>query len=227
MSYTNLPDLMGAKSFLMDKSMRDSIKQVATEMLIRHGYLGLRFQQISDSLGITRGNIHYHFGSKANLADEVIIDYTNATIESIKNIWYNRLISLDEKINRTMLFNKHRYLKFNPTEKTAHAWSLIARMRLERDVLPDTSQRALKDFYRELEESIMKGVQLSVENGELSPDAPIHDIAIHLVVLCSGSDPITQDAGTFERLVELYSGFSKIIRYAYGTQANTKRVLKV
>ena len=54
--------------------MRERIKQVAAELLIKHGYRGLSFRQISDLLNTTRANLHYHFGSKDGLVEEVLED---------------------------------------------------------------------------------------------------------------------------------------------------------
>lgn len=210
--------------------MRDKIKEVATEMLTRHGCRGLRFQQIADALNITRGNVHYHFGNKRSLTDEVVADYAKDLLFRLGKIWSDPHLTLGEKIRGTMQSNRERYLKFNPTGKTANAWSLIARMRLERDVLSDVSRKLLNDFNAQLERLITEGVRMSVANGELRADAPVDQIAFQIVTLCSSSDPITQDAGTFERLVQLYQGFFDIIEHAYGIRKDAaprakKRVL--
>ena len=145
--------------------MRSRIKEVATEMLIRHGYLGLRFQQIADALEITRGNVHYHFGNKRSIADEVIADYIAETLSVFQKIWLDPDISLGEKINGTMLSNRRRYLRFNPTGKTVHAWSLIARMRLERDILSAPAKKTLNNFVAQLDELMTGGVRLAIRTG--------------------------------------------------------------
>jgi TetR/AcrR family transcriptional repressor of nem operon len=203
--------------------MRDQIKEVATEMLIRHGYLGLRFQQIAEALEITRGNVHYHFGTKEALTDECVVDYTTTTIGIFRNIWLNQDIRLEDKINQTMLSNYRRYLKFNPTETTVHPWSLIARMRSERNLLSKKSLGALNEFSAQLENLITEGVRCSVKNGELREDSPVNQIALQIVLLCNSADPIIQDAGTFDRLAQLYRGFLNIIEHAYGIRQKPVR----
>ncbi len=205
-----------------EPEMRERIKQIATEMLTRHGYRGLRFQQISDQLNITRATVHYYFGNKRSITEEVVADYAENLITLLSEIWSDRDLTLGEKINQTMLSNRKRYLKFNPTAKTANAWSLIARMRLERDVLSDKSKASLDDFSARLEAVITEGVRMSVARGELRADVPIHQLAIQLFTLCSSSDPITQDSGSFERLAQLYSGFFDIIEHAYGMRDRPK-----
>lgn len=214
----------GGRNVSSKNDMRNRIKDVATEMLIRHGYLGLRFQQIADVLNITRGNIHYHFGNKRSITDEVIADYITETLDEFQKIWLDPDLSLGDKINGTMMFNRRRYLRFNPGGKTVHAWSLVARMRLERDILSTTARKKLDDFVVRLEQLMTSGVRMAVENGELRADAPVEQIAYQIVTICNSSDPITRDAGSFDRLVQLYTGFLNIIEHGYGMRgARSKR----
>jgi TetR/AcrR family transcriptional regulator, transcriptional repressor for nem operon len=199
-------------------AMRDQIKSVAVEMLTRYGYRGFRFHQVSGRLNITRASVHYHFGNKSKIAEQVIQQYCDELIASLTAIWATDL-NLFEKINNTMLLNRRRYLKFNPSGRTANPWSLIARMRLERDTLSVKSNEVLSDFIVQLEALITEGVRASVRHGELRAEAPVEKIAFHIVSLCSSSDPITQDAGTFERLEQLYRSFYEIIEHAYGVHS--------
>ncbi|MGK8890307.1 TetR/AcrR family transcriptional regulator [Burkholderia gladioli] len=55
--------------------MREKIKQVATELLISRGFNGTSYGDIATRLGVTTTNIHYHFGNKQALVDEVVADY--------------------------------------------------------------------------------------------------------------------------------------------------------
>lgn len=201
--------------------MRDQIKSLAVEMLTRYGYRGFRFHQVSERLNITRASVHYHFGNKSAIAEQVIEQYCKELIADLTAIWATDL-NLFEKINNTMLLNRRRYLKFNPTGRTAHPWSLIARMRLERDTLSARSNEVLSNFIVQLETLITEGVRASVRQGELRADAPVQQIAFHIVSLCSSSDPITQDAGAFERLEQLYRSFYEIIEHAYGVHSDTR-----
>ena len=48
-------------------SMKDDIKRVAAELLIKDGYQGFRFRDVAETLGVTRANVHHHFGTKLKL----------------------------------------------------------------------------------------------------------------------------------------------------------------
>lgn len=196
--------------------MRERIKEAAIELLIKNGYQGLRFRDIAERLQITRANIHYHFGSKQQLADEVIIEYVQEAQKSYKKIWLSKTFSLEEKIVRMKDETKKRYLKYNPQGSAGSPWSLLARMRLERDLLGDKAREAVERYGENLESFIVEGLTMAVDKKELTEDAPINDLALQLVAITNSAGPITQDTGSFERLEELYLAFGRIVRHAYG-----------
>lgn len=197
--------------------MRDEIKKASTAMLIRHGYRGFRFQRVADELGITRGNMHYHFGNKEALAEEVIVDYASATLKMFESVWLANDTSLQIKIRQTKELNYRRYLNFNPGGDTGYPWSLIARMRAESEVLSKRSRGALSHFSVGLERCISRGIEIAIENCELRADAPVSDIVLLLVSIANSAGPITQDAGNFERLEQLYLTVGRLVQHAYGS----------
>lgn len=185
-------------------------------MLITNGYRGLRFGEIADELGATRANIHYHFGTKENLVEEVIEEYLVGTLDEMGAIWKAQDVSFRDKAVRTMEFNRRRYLNFNTEDGGARPWSLISRMRLEADLLTDRGRAALKRFSRAIDEWITDAVLLAQRRGEISPEAPAKDIAVQLIAIVDSAGSITQDAGSFERLEHLYMAYLRIIDHAYG-----------
>jgi TetR/AcrR family transcriptional regulator, transcriptional repressor for nem operon len=114
--------------------------------------------------------------------------------------------------------NRQRYLRFNPSGKTAHPWSLIGRMRLERDEIGPRARQALADFGRTLENLIIAAIGQAVAKGELSPTIPREDVALQLVAIADSAGPITQDGGNFGRLEQLYRSFANIVHHAYGVE---------
>jgi TetR/AcrR family transcriptional repressor of nem operon len=196
--------------------MRDEIKGVATELLIRHGYQGFRFREIADRIGITRANIHYHFGSKQKLVDEVVCDYVASTLARIEPVWMDDGLTLETKIRTMMEFNRERYMRYNPSGATGRPWSLIARARLDRELVGAEARQTTIDFGIAMERLVRRAVRRAIEQGELVPDTPVKDVALQLVAIVNSADPITQDAGSFERLEQLYRGFARILLHAYG-----------
>ncbi len=197
--------------------MRDQIKTVATELLITKGVRGLRFADIADRLAITRANIHYHFGTKDKLVEEVIDGYVEATLILFAEIWQAPTLSFREKVQRMMAFNRERYERYNPSGKSGRSWSLITRMRLEVDQVSDQARQTLAHFTRTIEGYIDGAVRSALESGELVPDAPANDIAVQLIAIVDSAGSITQDSGSFDRLERLYTAYLQIIYHAYGS----------
>ncbi|MCV0394329.1 MAG: TetR/AcrR family transcriptional regulator [Rhizobiaceae bacterium] len=202
---------------MLGPSTKDEIKRVTVGLLLRHGYQGLRFRDIADMLGITRANIHHHYGNKQNLCEEVIAGYVEATLTNWAANWTGPG-TLAEKIEGMMEANRARYLAFNPTGRTANPWSLIGRMRLERDLIGPRARQALIDFGVTLDRLVLHGVSQAIEKGELSPNAPREAIALQLVAVADSAGFITQDGGDFRRLEQLYRSISLIVHHAYGVR---------
>lgn len=203
-------------------SMRNEIKAVTTELLIRNGYQGFRFKNVAENLGTTRANIHYYFGNKAKLCEEVIIDYVTETMKKWTENWKSQK-RFSEKIVGMMESNRQRYLQYNPTGKTAHPWSLIGRMRMERDVISPAAQAALTEFGVNLHKLIISGVEMAVKNKEYHKSIPKEDVVLQLVAIANSAGPITQDGGSFDRLEQLYLSFAHIIEDAYGLKKDSIR----
>lgn len=196
-------------------SMRDNIKKVATELLIRHGYHGTSFRHIAERLDITTTNIHYHFGNKEKLVEEVVGDYVTSTCARHKTIWENPDRSLPEKLKDVAAFNQIRYRAFNRGRKSGQPWSLIGRLRLEGEVLSPGARESLASFTDTVHASVRAAVQIAYDKGELIADAPLDDIAFLLVNIVNSSSVFTQDAGNFERLEQFFEAFSRVMLSAY------------
>jgi TetR/AcrR family transcriptional repressor of nem operon len=204
--------------------MQSKIKRAATELLIKHGYRGLRFGDIATRLGTTRANIHYHFGTKQRLVEEVIDDYLRDTLNRYRPIWLDERASFQDKIQATIEFHLRRYRRFNRRADRGRPWSLIARMRLERDVLSPRTNAALHAFGAEVDGYVVRGIEMAKATGELGPEAPVRDIALQISSFINTAAAITRDAGGFGNLEQLYLAFGRIISHAYGRKSKPDTV---
>jgi TetR/AcrR family transcriptional regulator, transcriptional repressor for nem operon len=202
--------------------LRDQIKSVAEDLLIRNGYRGTSFGLIAGKLKMTRANIHYHFGNKRLLVEEVLQDYVDATSEKLREIWTAPDIALIEKIDFMMEFSRKRHAKYNPPGKHGRPWSLIARMRQDSEFLTPKGRAALQRFGHDLTANIRIAIESAKEKKEFDASMPAEDVALQLVSIANSAGPITQDAGSFERLEQLYRGFARIISLAFATKRQRK-----
>jgi AcrR family transcriptional regulator len=203
-------------------SLKSEIKELATRFLIRQGYRGLRFSDISEALQMTRANIHYHFGTKDQLVEEIICDYADSVVDVLTEIW-----SSDDyytnKVLATMEFNRSRYLALNPTGEANGPWSLISRMRLESDMLSPTSRERLHRFSAQVDALIEAAIAKACTAEEFTKNAPVKDIQLQIVIIIDSAGSITMDAGSFTRLEQLYLAHLRLVSLGYGGPRSSVR----
>lgn len=195
----------------MDESeSRTQIKRLAEELLVRHGYRGMGYAEIAARLGITRANIHYHFGSKAALIDEVLTDYVAATLESLRTVWAADGSSLTEKLRRMLQFSRQRYDRFNAPGEPVRPWSLISRLRQDQELLSDTGRAQLAYFSSELRNIFAGELARAGAAGEVQGD--VMAATTLLVVIADSAAPITIAEEGFGGLEAAYVALADLLK---------------
>ncbi|MGE8943301.1 TetR/AcrR family transcriptional regulator [Leptospira interrogans] len=197
--------------------MRQRIKKVATELLIRKGFRGASYGDIATALGTTTTNIHYHFGPKKKLVEEVVQDYVRNALTRQSKIWLNPDTSLSEKLSGVLAFNAERYRKFNRGSVSGRPWSLIGRLRLESDLLSPPAREALTEFSTQVQDYVLTAVCTARDKGELKAGSPVDDIAFLLTSIVNTSSTFTQEAGSIERLADYFHTVSRVVEAAYAS----------
>lgn len=198
---------------------REQIKAHATELLIQYGYRGLRFADIASRMGITRGNVHYHFGTKAQLAEEVTVEYVNAALDELRSILCDSETTFATKMDQLVVYCRKRYRRFNPGPHGGNPWSLVGRLRLEVEMLSPKSRDVLGTFSSELKASTIVAVYNAKQNGEFDKDAPTDAMAAQLVAIIDCAPVITQYSGLFRELENLFYGYLHLMKYSHSATA--------
>lgn len=199
--------------------MREKIKQVATKLLIKHGVHGTSFRDIANDCDITTTNIHYHFGSKQKLVEEVLQEYVDAATTRHRSIWFDNSLTIQEKLRKVLAYNHERYRQFNRGRQQGRPWSLIGRLRLDSGVLSPAARESLSTFTDSVHEAVKAAFLNAVESGEIPPEAPLADLALLVMNLVNSSSVFTQDAGSFERLEQFFGAFERVIVDLYLTRS--------
>ena len=193
-----------------ENASRSAIKQRAEELLVRHGYRGLRFADIAAQLGITRANIHYHFGTKADLIDEVLADYVTATLDSLRQVWAGESRSLADSLRQMLVFSRQRYDRFNAPGEPVRPWSLISRLRQDQELLSDVGRARLAHFSTELREVFVAALSRIAKTGEIRGN--VEAATTLLVAIADSAAPITLAEGRFAGLEAAYGAFEQLTR---------------
>ncbi len=193
----------------MDESeSRRAIKHLASDLLVRHGYRGMGYAEIATQLGITRANIHYHFGSKAELIDEVLADYVAATLDSLRHVWAGEMTSFSDKIAQMLVFSRQRYNRFNANGEPIRPWSLISRLRQDQDLLSEAGRAHLARFSNELRGIFSDALARAVKSGEVRGD--VDATTTLLVAVADSAAPITIAEGGFAALEATYAALARL-----------------
>lgn len=196
-----------------DTDSRTAIKLVALELLVRHGYRGMSFADIAGELAITRANIHYHFGSKARLVEEVLAGYVASTLGQLATIWERDRATLRDKIEATLDYSRERFRSFNAGDGEARPWSLISRLRQDEELLSGTGRAQLRDFTAELRRIFGRAVEGASRGAELRPSARTSWEAVTtlLVAIADNAAPITMSGSGFADLEAAYRALIQLI----------------
>lgn len=200
--------------------MRESIKRVAARLLTVHGLNGMSFRDIALELGITTTNIHYHFGNKQGLVDEVVADYVAEVESRHRAIWLAPNHTLAEKLRELVEYNWERYQQVNTGRDGGNTWSLIGRMRLESRDLSENARKSLSSFTATLHELIRTAVDDAWRRGELDEATPRQDLAFLILNIVNSSSVFTHGAGGFDRLEMFFDAFSRVMLSAYAGPAS-------
>jgi AcrR family transcriptional regulator len=203
--------------------MREKIKATAKELYVRNGYAGFSFGDIAQALDITRANIHYHFGSKQGLLEELVEEFVADAIQRMHRTWTEPARSLAERLERQVADLRGFYRRFNRRNGDRIFWSPLARLRHDVEFLDAIAFRALERVNRAFEECLSAAIREAIGRGELQPDTPVEDVACELRAIILSAPPTTLDSGRFDEIEQLFAAFTTTLLKAYGVAKPARR----
>lgn len=196
------------------ENTKAEIRGATIDLLILNGYRGTNFRLIAERLGITTTNIHYHFGGKSSLVHAVVTDYVEDAIHRQESVWMRPDTTLKNKLQLAAGLNRQRYLQYNPGETTNLPWSLIWRLRMEKEALRADTVTCLETYSTSLNEFVRHAVRHAASVGELAEHAPLDNITTILVSLVNSAAAVALDSG-WRQLEALYAATGDVIFSAY------------
>lgn len=197
-------------------SLKERILALATKQFIRHGYQGVSFLDLAKALGVTHSNIHYYFGTKADLAAAVLDEFAANMIAENRAIWADPETTLREKFLRSRDRYYRDYLRFNPTGEGSKPWALLSRFSVASNALTSEMRWRIRETLQEFEVAVRQGLDLAIKKGELTNDAPIDGLTLQLTAIFYTTGQMTKLEGGFDRVDKLLESTSDSILRAYG-----------
>ena len=197
--------------------VRGRIKTLATELFRRFGYNGVTFIDIERELEIRHSLIHYHFGNKPVLAEEVLRDFTEAGIEELLEIWgaedktlLNKFVMGRDRLYKTLI-------RYNPDGLIEHAPGLLSRFSLEFESITPSMQAYVLEAQRRLQEIVFRAIEIAIERGELRQTAPKDLLALQIAAAFFVPGPAAHYGWSFNRVNDLLQSIYLTITRAFGT----------
>ncbi len=204
--------------------MREQIRDLAQELYMRGGYEGFSFGDIAAALGITRANIHYHFGSKRQLMAAMIDGFVEDALARIIRHWSSPRDGFAERLRKQCADLRAFHQHFNPLPEQRNVWSPVSRLRLDLPFLGDLATLALARVNQGYDQCLRRAVREAIDTGELRSDAPVDDIVRLLRTTIMSCGPITQDQGSFADVDALFVTIGRTIATAWGTKGLRRKL---
>lgn len=194
---------------------KQHILAVARRLFVTQGVEAVSYADIAKEAGATRANIHYHFGNKANLVNEVFAATFAEVRAKLADIWLTPNVSLMARLDLLLADAEERYAAVNQTPQGGVPWSLTVRAYLGFSAMAPEVVEGIRAMSAAFEEGATHAVQLAIGTGELRAGAPVEAIVLLLTPLWYFGSPITQFSG-IQRLRSHYTTVKQTILAAYG-----------
>jgi AcrR family transcriptional regulator len=197
-------------------STRERIHGVAAELYVLRGYEGFSFGDIAARIGVTRANIHHHFGTKRRLMEELSEGFGRDAEARIALHWSRPGVSFAARLRAQRADLRTFYDRFNPRPGTRNVWSPLSRLRLDVPVLGTLATSVLERVNRSYDRCIRQAVTEAVASGELAPGTAVDDVVCVLRTTLQSCGPITQDSGSFRDVEALLEALERTWWVAWG-----------
>jgi TetR/AcrR family transcriptional repressor of nem operon len=121
-----------------DTDTATAILDIAERLIQRRGFSGFSYADIAAELGITKASLHYHFPSKAELGESLIIRYAARFAEALAQIGARAEPAVDRL---------QAYCAIYRAVLAGQRMCLCGMLAAEYEVLPDPMRRAVVAFF--------------------------------------------------------------------------------
>lgn len=159
----------------------EKILEAARRVFLRHGTSGARMQQIADEAGVNKALLHYHFDTKAALAERVFVRAARNLLPPVLDILGSDL-EIEEKVGRVVRLELDRLSEnpFLPGYVLTELHSQPGRAReLVEAVMGEPGSEAASGAV----ETLARQLRAREDEGTLRPVDPL-EFVVNLLALC-------------------------------------------
>jgi TetR/AcrR family transcriptional regulator, transcriptional repressor for nem operon len=167
----------------------------AAEMLVQtRGFNGVSYADIAGEVGVTKANLHHHYGSKAQMATALMQRYSNR--------FFAELVKIDER-GGTALLRIEAYAALYEGVVRNNRLCLCGVLAAEYDTLPAPVCKLVRDFFEGNETWLVRVLKLGRKDGTLAPANSPLDEARLLIAGLEGAMLISRPTRDYLRFKSL------------------------
>jgi TetR/AcrR family transcriptional repressor of nem operon len=179
-----------------ERSTPDRILDAAEQLVQTRGFNGISYADIAEQVGVTKANLHHHFGSKAELGDALLNRYAAA---------FNRELACIEASTLPKATHLEAYAALYVAAIRNHRLCLCAVLAAEFDTLPEPMREGVKRFFLDSEAWLTRTVRGGRADGSIPAGFPEREVARLLIAGLEGAMLVTRPRHDHLRFKELAS----------------------
>ncbi len=168
----------------------EQILDVAQDLVQTRGFNAFSYGDIGKALKISNAGLHYHFPSKADLGNSLIVRYENRFVRSLSNI---------DAAGGTMADRFRGFVKIYADVLAARYICLCGMLAAEFETLPQEMQSALDHFFEMAETWLEAVLEQGRRDGEFSFDEPAREVAQFAISTLEGAMILARSHGAQDR----------------------------
>jgi AcrR family transcriptional regulator len=155
-----------------------AILQAARRCISERGYAAATIAEIAAEAGVSRGLLHYYFNSKEELLAQVVRSATDAYLTLMESM-FGQSDSADDlarvlvTATQTILLNDPAFVNLS-----LECWTLGRESAMV--------AREIQDLYRQLRDSVTKGLREAESRGIIKPAIPVEHLSALLLAMGDG-----------------------------------------
>jgi AcrR family transcriptional regulator len=155
-----------------------AILQAARRCISERGYAAATIAEIAAEAGVSRGLLHYYFDSKEELLAQVVRSGTDAYL-TLMGSMFGQSDSADDlarllvTATQTILLNDPAFVSLS-----LECWTLARESPMV--------AREMQDLYRQLRDSVTKGLREAESRGIIKPAIPVEHLSALLLAMGDG-----------------------------------------
>ena len=180
---------------------RGLILDAAFQAIHRHGYQGMRLDDVVAATGLTKGALYHHFPNKQALGYAVVDEIIRSMVE---RLWLEPLASSDDPLQEIIGLVGHMDSIIGPDIVTLGC--PVNNLAQEMSPLDEGFRTRLDDLYQEWRSGIQGALERARESGSVRSDIDAHKVASFVLAAFAGCIGVAKNAQSLEQLRLCASG---------------------